>query len=152
MHHVMFLLTALLVVVSCTVKHQVSGLHLLKLKVDRKCVKLVRLVPTIKLEPEIFSQIVYDLADECTAIEEDWRIVKRLSRAVVSLCVWYAKVLDASIYKLLPEHLLEGWITSILLRLGGHVVAILDFLLLGLSKPLKVRLQSARFQASTEAE
>ena len=136
----MFLLTALLVVVSCTIEDQVSGLHLLKLEVDWKCVKLVRLVPTIKLEPEIFSQIVDDLADECTAIEEDWRIVKRLSRAVISLCVGHAKVLDTSINKLLPEHALKGWITSILLCLGGHVVAILDFLLLSLSEPLKVSL------------
>ena len=71
---------------------------------------------------------------------------------MVSLCVWYAKVLDASIYKLLPEHLLEGWITSILLRLGSHVVAILKFFLLGLPEPFKVLLKPTRFETSAETE
>ena len=55
MYHVMLLLSTLLVVVDGTIEDQVSGLHLLKLKVNWKCVKLVRLVPTIQLEPEIFS-------------------------------------------------------------------------------------------------
>ena len=55
MYHVMLLLSTLLVVVDGTVEDQVPGLHLLKLKVNWKRVKLVRLVPTIQLEPEIFS-------------------------------------------------------------------------------------------------
>ena len=91
-------------------------------------------------------------AHKCAAVEEDWRIVKRLSRAVVSLRVGYAKVLDASVDELLPEHLLKCWIPSILLRLCCHVVAILDLLFLSLSEPIKVRLKSTRFQPAAEAE
>ena len=113
---------------------------------------MVRLVPTIQLEPEIFSQIVDDLTDECTAIEEDWRIVERLSGAMVSLSVGYAKVLDTSVDKFLSEHTLESWISSILLRLGSHVVAVLDFLFLSLSEPIKVCLKPTSFQPSAKAE
>ena len=69
-----------------------------------------------------------------------------------SLSVRYAKVLDAAIDKFLPELSLEGRISSILLRLGSHVVAILKFFLLGLPEPFKVLLKPTRFETSAEAE
>ena len=64
----------------------------------------------------------------------------RVSRLVIPLGVGHAEVFLAAIDELLPELAFELRISSILLRLGCHVVPILDLLFLGLSKAIEVGL------------
>ena len=47
MHHVMLLLPTLRVEVDATIEDQVTRLHLLKLEINRQCIILICLVPSI---------------------------------------------------------------------------------------------------------
>ena len=151
-HHVVLLLPTLRVEVDARVKDQIARLHLFKLKIDWKRVVLVRLVPAVQLEPEVLPQIVDDLPNESAAIQEERRIVVRVSRVVVPLRVGHSEVLDAPIDELLPELPLELRVPPINCRLLGHVVPILDLLLFGLAETIEVGLEPTGGKPTSKAQ
>lgn len=61
MHHIVLLLPHLWVVVAAADEDKVSWLHLLLCQSDGQTIKLIRLIPSVKLEAKFFSQIINDL-------------------------------------------------------------------------------------------
>ena len=152
MNHVVFLLPAFLVVVNGTVEDQVSRLELFEWYIDRQSVVLVGLVPAIQFKAKVIPKVVDNLSYKGTAVEEDLRVIMNITRLVISLGIWNAEVFFATIDKFLAQLTLELRVSPVLLRCSGHIVAILNLLLLTLSEVLKVLLQSAfRFNSSTYA-
>ena len=60
----------------------------------------------------------------------------------VSSGVWNSKVFLCGLYKLFSEALLKLWVLSVGQRLLGHIVAVLDVVLLCLPEALKLFLES----------
>ena len=138
MHHVVLLLSALFVEVDAAVEDQITRLHLFELEVDRQRVILVGLVPTVKFEAKILTQIVHDLAHKGAAVEEDRCVVQGVTRVMIPFGVWDTEVLFAAVKELCTELALEFWITPVPLRLCRHIIPVLDFVFLCLQKPIKV--------------
>ena len=143
MNHVMLLLTKLCVIVDSTIEDKIPRFHLFKLKINRQSVILVSLIPSVKFEAKVFSQIIDDLPDQCTAVKKQGRIVKRITRAMIALTIRYTEILDAAIDELLSELSFEFWVLSIDLRLSRHIVAVLDLLFFGLAESLEILLQTS---------
>ena len=147
----MLLLTTLLIEVDARIKDEVTRFHLFEGQIDWKRVVLISLIPAIQFEPEVFSQIVDNLADERAAVQEERCVVERLSRLVVPPRIRHAKVLDAPIDKLLAELSFEFRVSSVNCSLCSHVVSILDFVLFGLAESIEVGLETAGCEATSEA-
>ena len=147
----MLLLSALFVEVDTAVEDQITRLHLFELEVDRQRVILVGLVPTVKFEAKILTQIVHDLAHKGAAVEEDRCVVQGVTWVVIPFGVWDTEVLFAAVKELCTELALEFRITPVLLRLCRHIIPVLDFFFLGLLEALEVVLQAARLLHSAEA-
>ena len=90
-----------------TVKDQIARSHLFKFKVDWAGVKLVALIPTSKLETKIFLQVVNGSPNESATVKEQRRVVKRVIRLTISLCVRYSNILFALSNELLAEPVFE---------------------------------------------
>ena len=151
-HHVVLLLSTLRIKVDTRVEDQVARLHFFKFQIDRTRIILVRLIPAVKFKAKVFPQVIYDLANEGTTIQEKWRVIKWITRVVVPLGIGYAKVLDAPVYKFLPELPLEVWISPVRRSLLSHIVAILNFFLFSLAEPVKVGLETTRLSGTSETQ
>jgi hypothetical protein len=92
MHHVMFLCSKLGVEVGTTTKDEVSWFHLLLLELNWKSIKLVGLIPPIKMEPKVISKIKHDLPHESTAVKIQRCVVVLLSLFPVSASIWDAEI------------------------------------------------------------
>ena len=151
MHHVVLLLSALFVEVDAAVEDQITRLHLFELEVDRQRVILVGLVPTVKFEAKILTQIVHDLAHKGAAVEEDRCVVQGVTRVVIPFGVRDTEVLFAAVKELCTELALEFRIAPVLLRLCRHIIPVLDLFFFGLLEALEVVLQAARLLHTAEA-
>ena len=93
---------------------------------------------------------MHGLSDKGAAVEEERRLIVLLVWFPVSLSVWDAKVLLAGVNKPLSELLLESWVLSVRVSVLGHVVAVLDFILLCLEEAAEVILQGAFLRATKD--
>ena len=75
-----------------------------------------------------------------------------VTRAVIALSVGDPKVLLAAIDELLTKLSFELRVSPVLLGLCCHVVPVLDLVFFGLSKAIKVCLETACLLHSTEAQ
>ena len=92
MNDVVSLWPKLCVVVNAAIENKVSRLQLFKLQSDWKSVKLIGLIPSVKVEAKIFPHVIGYLSQKGTAIKEHRSIIQRFSRVKVSLGVWYTKI------------------------------------------------------------
>lgn len=58
------------VIVYATVEDKITRLHLFKLELDGKGVKLIGLVPSVQVESKFLSHVVGDLSSQGTAVQE----------------------------------------------------------------------------------
>ena len=61
----------------------------------------------------------------------------------VPFCIWYTKVLLASVNKLLSQLLLEERILSVDVACFSHIVPVFDLIFLCFQEPIEMILQSA---------
>jgi hypothetical protein len=144
MDNVMTLRSKLGVIVDTTVENYITRLHFLFLEDYRECVKLVSLVPTIKIESKIFPHIIGNLSQQRTAIEEHGSIIQRFTWIEVSLCVWHSEVLLGSLKEFLSQPLLNSWILPVNLSLLGDELSVLNLLNFLLFESLEVRSEILR--------
>ena len=90
------------VIVYATVEDDITWLHLLFLESDWESVELIGLVPTVKIEAEIFSHIITNLTKKRTAIKEHRCIIERLTRVEVPLGIGNSKILLGGLKELFP--------------------------------------------------
>lgn len=138
--HSMFLWAKFFVIVNCTVKNQVAWHHLFELQIDWQRIVLICLIPPVKFEAKIFTQVIDDLANEGAAVEKNRCVIEGVAWVVIAFCVGNSKVLDASINKFLSELLLEVGIAPIS-GLFRHIVSILHFFNLCFAETFKILLE-----------
>lgn len=71
---------------------------------------------------------------------------------MIPFSIWYTKVLYTSINEFLPKLPLKLRIFPVRLRLGSHVIAVLDLLFFGLAESLEVFLQATGLFGCAEAQ
>lgn len=113
-NHIMLLLPHLVVVIDSTVENQVARPHFFELEIDGQGVELVRLVPPIELESEVFTEIVHDLADEGAAIQVEGCVVMLLALLPVFGTVRHAEVLFGGLDEFFSQTLLVLGVLSVL--------------------------------------
>jgi hypothetical protein len=129
------------VIVDPAVENNVTRLHFFFLKSDWKGIKLISLVPTVKIETKIFSHIVGNLSQESTTVEEHWCIIQRFTRIEISLSIGYTKILFGSLKELFSESLFDSRISPVNLSLFCDKLPILNLLNFLLFEPFKVSSQ-----------
>ncbi len=142
MHHIVLLSLQLSVIVSATVENEISRLHLLKLELNGKSVNLIALIPSVKVEAKLFPEVIDDLPNQSTAIEEDRCIIVLVSWLPIPLRVGHSKVFLCRLKELFSESLLEGRILFVYVLLLRHVLAVLYLLFLLISEALEVLLKT----------
>lgn len=141
MHYVMSLGSQFCVVVDSTVEYQVTWLQLFKFESYWQSVKLVCLVPSIKVEAKVFSHIVGYLSHQSTAIEEHGSIIEWLSGIEIPLRIRDSEILLCCFKELFSQTLLDSRVLSINSGLLSDILSVLDLLYLLLLKSLEVRSQ-----------
>ena len=91
---------------------------------------------------------MYRLPGKRTAVQEEWCVIVLFVWLPISLGVWDPKVFLAGVNELFSQLFLHDWILSVHIGILGHIVAVLDLVLLCFEEPIEMILQSTFFGTS----
>jgi len=139
-YHIVLLFSHFWVIVDTTIKDEVTWLHLFLLELNRQAIELISLVPSIKLEPEIFSQVIDNLLDQRAAVQVQRCSIMLLAFFPIASGIWYSKVLLGRLDEFLSETELEIGISSVKQALLTYITSVFYVLLLCFPKSFKMAL------------